>query len=141
MTLREFLERVPPKLNAISEEQAARRPAPGKWSKKEILGHLIDSAGNNHQRIVRAQLVPVLEFPEYEQEGWVRSQSYQTEPWADLVQLWTSLNRHLAHVVEAIPQEALTHTCKIGDHDPFPLSDLEEHYMRHVEHHIEQILS
>ena len=82
--LARILESVPPRLSNISDADAAHRTAPGRWSKKEILGHLIDSAGNNHQRFVRAQFVPVLAFPNYEQEGWVAAQSYATESWPDL---------------------------------------------------------
>jgi hypothetical protein len=58
----------------------ALKPAPDRWSKKEILGHLIDSAANNHQRFVRAQGTPRLEFPGYEQEFWVATQAYASAP-------------------------------------------------------------
>jgi hypothetical protein len=70
--LSRILDQAAPKLSGIGEEEAARRPAAGRWSKKEILGHLIDSACNNHQRFVRTQLSPGLEFPGYEQDSWVR---------------------------------------------------------------------
>lgn len=72
----ESVLKVSGRLRAIDEKDASLRPGPGKWSKKEILGHLIDSAANNHQRFVRLQLAQRLELPGYEQEGWVSVQHY-----------------------------------------------------------------
>ena len=137
--LARILGSVPPRLCDISDADAARRTAPGRWSKKEILGHLIDSAGNNHQRFVRAQFVPSLEFPNYEQEGWVAAQSYATESWPDLVNLWLLLNRHLLHIVKAMPEANLSHQCVIGGNAPVALSALIEDYLAHLEHHLEQV--
>src|SRR5713226_3522328 len=75
------LESSSKRLLAISEESAEKRPSPESWCKKEILGHPIDSASNNHQRFVRLQLAPSLVMPAYEQNGWVRSQNYAGRPW------------------------------------------------------------
>src|SRR5712691_6144508 len=107
--LEAILESAPARLSAISDSdsESARRSAPGGWCKKEILGHLIDSAANNHQRFVRAQLAPRVEFPAYQQESWVASQAYATEPWPDLVNLWVLFNRHLLHTVRAMPDTVL----------------------------------
>ena len=127
------------RLSAIHEEEAAHRSAPGRWSKKEILGHLIDSASNNHQRFVRAQLSPSIESPGYEQDAWVRTQAYQTEPWADLVALWLALNRHLLHVIESIPAVNLDHECIIAGHAPLKLASLIDDYANHLEHHLNQV--
>src|SRR4029434_9691950 len=91
-----------PRLSAISEQKAAQKPAPGKWSKKEILGHLIDSAANNHQRLVRLQLEREISLPGYEQDGWVRVTRYQDLRWPDLISLWAAYNRHLATIIESI---------------------------------------
>ena len=71
MTFAEILQSAPLRLATISDEIASYQPATGRWSKKEILGHLIDSAANNHQRFVRAQFVQSLDTPSYEQERWV----------------------------------------------------------------------
>src|SRR5262252_10395120 len=91
------------RLHLIGEAAASRRPAPGKWSKKEILGHLIDSATNNHQRFVRAQISDELTFPGYEQDEWVRRQDYNSKPWNELVELWRLFNRHVAHIIRNLP--------------------------------------
>jgi hypothetical protein len=87
-------------------------------------------AANNHQRFVRAQFVPVLEFPGYEQE-----------PWPDLVNLWLLLNRHLVHIIEAMPEARLSHECVIGGKPPEALSTLLEAYVAHLKHHLDQIFT
>ncbi len=129
-----------PRLGALSETECSFRLAPDKWSRKEVLGHLIDSASNNHQRFVRAQLSSEIRLPGYEQEGWVRTQSYQTESWENLVQLWKTLNLHLLHVGTKFPDETLSNMCFIGTNEPVTLEFLLIDYVRHVKHHLQQIL-
>jgi len=134
-------------------EAESRRPAaPGKWSPKEVVGHLIDSASNNHQRFVRAQFMDDLVFPGYEQEAWVAAQRYQAAPWSDLVGLWSLFNLHLARVVEAIPA-SVRHQARARHnlHEiawqtvPEGQSTTLEYFMRdyvgHLRHHIAQILA
>jgi hypothetical protein len=134
-----IIAREEPRLRALPDEETARRPAPGKWCSREILGHVIDSASNNHQRFVRAQLGADLSFPGYAQDDWVRTQAYEAEPWADLVTLWAALNRHLAHMVGSIPASRLSTPCSIGGKPPITLEALIADYVRHLEHHLEQI--
>ena len=139
--LRTILETVPPRLRAISESESVRRPAADKWSRKEILGHLVDSASNNHQRFVRAQLVEELHFPPYEQEGWVTVQRYLEEPWETIVQLWQAYNHHLLHVMAAVPESRYRHRCHSGGSEPVTLRDHMADYVRHLDHHLAQILA
>ncbi len=103
--LRLALAAAEPRLKAISESDSALRPAPGKWSPRQIIGHLIDSASNNHQRFVRAVWQNDLVFPGYQQDGWVELQRYQESRWSDLLTLWMAYNRHLAQVMDAVPVE------------------------------------
>ena len=138
--LEELLRTVPPRLVDFSDDAVALKPAPNRWSKKEILGHLIDSAANNHQRFVRAQGAPRLEFPGYEQEFWVATQAYATAPWPDLVNLWLLLNRHLLHVMKAMPPAVLSHECIIGGRPAVTLEALAVDYLRHVDKHLAQLL-
>ena len=77
--LRATVERVTPRLLAMSDADSGRRPAPNKWSPREVIGHLIDSASNNHQRFVRAQFQDDLMFTGYDQDAWVRTQKYQDD--------------------------------------------------------------
>lgn len=127
------------RLRAMGEPGVSRRPSPGKWCKKEILGHLIDSAGNNAQRFVRAQLAAELSFPAYEQAKWVAVQDHASEDWSVLVELWSALTAHIAHVVSRIPEAKLSTPCRIGDGDPQSLSALIEGYVTHTEHHLAQL--
>lgn len=135
-----ILENTPRRLADIADIDAARTPAPGRWSKKEILGHLIDSASNNHQRFLRAQLAERIEFPAYEQEAWVAAQAYGTASWPELVNLWTLYNRHLLHVLRHVPEKALAHEVSIGGNPPVALAAVAEGYLKHVNNHLAQIL-
>lgn len=138
--LARLLETTPERLAAISTEEVSRAPEPSRWSKKEILGHLIDSATNNHQRLVRAQIASRLEFPSYQQDSWVAVQSYATASWPDLAGLWTMLNRHLLHIIRNVPEDCLLRPVAIGGKEPIPLSAVIDGYLDHLEHHLSQIL-
>ena len=127
------------KLKRIDEMEARTKPNPQKWSIQEILGHLVDSAANNHQRFVRAQEVEELVFPGYAQDHWVRVQSYNETSWEDLVELWQLYNLHLAHVITRLPEEKLSMKCKIGQSEPITLEYLAEDYVAHLKHHLKQI--
>jgi len=137
---RSILDRASREFESVSESDSSDKPGPDKWSKKEILGHLIDSAANNHQRFVRAQLSAELKMPGYEQNLWVHAQHYQGEPWENLVQLWKSYNLHILHLVSSIPERALGNYCFIGDNEPVTLQFLVQDYVRHLKHHVDQIL-
>jgi hypothetical protein len=126
-------------LLAIGEEAAARRTGPENWSKKEILGHLIDSASNNHQRFVRLQLDELLVMPSYQQNHWVRTQNYNGRDWRDLVELWLVFNGHLAHVIRHTDPAAAGHIWKAPSSE-YSLEFLIEDYLRHLRHHLAQIL-
>ena len=139
--LARILAATPLRLADVSDAEASQPCAPGHWSKKEILGHLIDSAANNHQRFVRAQLAPSLELPGYQQEQWVAAQHYATESWPDLVNLWLLYNRHLLHILGTVPEASLSCPCAIGGAGPLPLSEVISGYVDHLEHHLSQILS
>ncbi len=126
-------------LLAADPRAAARRPAAQTWSPKEVLGHLIDSAANNHQRFVRAQETDALRLPGYEQNHWVRSQGYIDAEWTHLVALWTHFNLHLADVIARIPSDRYGMPCTIGDSEPVTLEFVIVDYVRHLKHHMAQI--
>ncbi len=140
LQLQQIVNETEQRLGALSEAESQARPSSDKWSRKEILGHLIDSASNNHQRFVRAQFQPQLVFPGYAQVDWNRVQHYQSEAWENLVRLWASYNRHLAHVIAAIPESAGQNSCEIGAGKPVTLEFLVADYVVHLEHHLGQIL-
>ena len=140
-----------PLLAAIADDAAAHPPAPGKWSPKEIIGHLIDSASNNHQRFVRAAWQDDLVFPAYMQDDWVALQDYRHADWRDLLMLWTSFNRHIARVMTSIPADVRTRVHARHNLDriawrtvpstqPATLDFFMEDYVAHLEHHLRQVL-
>ena len=138
----EFLDAAP--------EAAARRPLHGVWSAKEIVGHLIDSASNNHQRFVRARWQDDLLFHAYAPDDWVDVQDYQTAPWDELIVLWREYNRHIARVMAAVPPAVL-----FREHSRHNLHEIAwrtvptgatttldyfmSDYVGHLQHHVEQI--
>lgn len=103
--LREAIAAATPLLEGMDDEMSQRRPAPGKWSPREIVGHLIDSASINHQGFVRASFQDALVFPGYDQDAWVTAQRYQDAPWRELVTLWRTFNLHIARLMESTPSE------------------------------------
>jgi hypothetical protein len=131
---------LPGVLAAFSEPESERRPSPERWSKKEVVGHLIDSAANNHQRFVRGQLAGGQDFPRYEQEGWVRVQGYQAARWADLIDLWRAYNTHLLHVARGMTADGRRATCRVGGGDEVTLEWLFVDYVDHLEHHLRKML-
>ena len=128
------------RLMQFSDAESAEPLSDGKWSRKELIGHLIDSASNNHQRFVRAQMAESHSFPGYEQAPWVSLQGYEAEAWEDLALLWKSYNQHLAHVISRIPEDKLSLSCTVGNGEPVTLGFIVEDYISHMKHHLSQIL-
>ena len=137
------------RLRAINDGDAARQAGTA-WSAKQTLGHLIDSAANNHGRFVVAQMKDDLIFPGYEQDSWVDIQNYREASWPQLVDLWTAYNLHLAHVMSSAPDEKLSqrrsqHTLQtiafetIKETEPTTLEYLMKDYVAHLKHHLNQI--
>ena len=139
--LKDTVERAARDFAGYSDSTTANPIQLGGWSRKQVLGHLIDSASNNHQRFVRAMLQDELIGPHYDQEGCVRTQRYQEARWTDLLEFWSSYNRFLAHVLAGVPESKRATICRIGDYAPMTLEELAADYLRHMEHHLEQIRS
>jgi uncharacterized damage-inducible protein DinB len=133
------VERAAAALREIGEEDAAKPRLAGGWSAKQVIGHLLDSASNNHQRFVRTAIAGSLEFPNYDQNAWSQVEAFQEAPWAMLVEAWTAANRVLAHVLARLPKDAEGYPCQIGEHPPMPLGEVAESYLSHMAHHLEQL--
>jgi hypothetical protein len=111
--LRALVARLQPLLYAITADKAAQRPAPGKWSPKEIVG--------------------------YQQEGWVVLQDYQSRDWAELVAFWAAFNLHIAHIMAQLPAAAAGHTISIDGSAPYRLDFIVGDYVEHLLHHARQM--
>ena len=136
--LKEILLAIPAKLNAITEVDAAIKPAANKWSKKEILGHLIDSASNNHQRFVRLQIEDHVKLPKYRQNEWVAVQHWQEKEWSAIIALWQLYNEHIAYIFKHVDETKLQHIVTLGETD-FTLQFIIDDYVDHMEHHLKQV--
>lgn len=146
--LRQTVNDVTPRLLALGDASATR-PAPGKWSPREIIGHLVDSASNNHQRFVRGQLQDDLVFPGYAQEDWVRIGRYQDASWQELVTFWQLFNLQIARVMEGTPEDIRKRPrprhsfdvigVPIKDGEAATLEHVMSDYVVHLQHHLRQI--
>jgi hypothetical protein len=138
--LRRAIDEVAPLLAVVEEARTTVRPAPGKWCAREVLGHLIDSACNNHRRFVLAQDPDMRQWEAYRQDPWVSAQDYAGEPWSDLVGLWTAYNRHLARVMAITPAAIAAREASSADGSKqLSVAFIMDDYVTHVIHHLDQL--
>ena len=129
------------RLASLPNEAIEARPDPGEWSVKEIIGHLVDSASNNHQRFVRLQVADVLVLADYSQDNdaWVSIQNYQEASWGDLLDLWRFFNLHLSHVIRTVDEKCIDHIWVVDEDKYITLGELMIDYLRHLNDHLQQI--
>ena len=137
--LRTLVNEIPARLSKLPSSQVESKPSLSKWSPKEELGHLLDSAANNHQRIVRVQLEDKLKMPGYDGNAWVELHGYQRRNWQEMIGLWRALNQQLLVAAEAVPNSAWSRTCTIADSQPLTLKFVFEDYIDHMTHHLQHI--
>ena len=148
---RQTIDSAANKLLEIDDVKSEQPRAEDHWSSKQIIGHLIDSAANNHARFVLGQLKDDLVFPGYDQEGWVRTNHYQERAWRDLIELWRSYNLHLHHLMTHADRAKLNTPCtqhtlqeiafkSVPKAEPVTLEYLMRDYVDHMKHHLAQIL-
>lgn len=118
------------------------KPGKDKWSKKEIMGHLIDSASNNLHRFVRCTYEQNFKLV-YAQSEWVAAQHYQDAKIEDLLTLWRLLNKQISTVLKNYPQQMLQITCDTGKQEVNlrTVEFLANDYVVHLEHHLKQIIN
>lgn len=129
------------RIAGIDDASLADKPQPGKWSRKEILGHLIDSASNNLRRFITAQYEAAPPHIVYDQDFWVHVNRYNDMRKEDLIALWQLLNVRIGVVVDGIPQNDLEKLCNTGKgaDELHPLRYLAADYLAHLKHHLAQI--
>lgn len=147
---RQTIESSSPRLLQLSEAQSEQSRAAAEWSPKQIIGHLIDSATNNHARFVLGQIKDDLVFPGYDQDRWVEINHYQQASWAQLVELWRAYNLHLLHVMSHASPEKMKNHCTqhslqtiafetVSEAEPVTLEYLMKDYVVHLKHHLNQV--
>lgn len=130
---------IPPLLKDINDD-TFKAKVTNKWSKQEILGHLIDSATNNHQRFVRSQFedIPVIS---YDQNEWNKYSYYNKFDKAQLVEFWKIYNSQILELIKVMPTENLTKECNTGGLENYTIEFLFNDYVEHLEHHLKQIVT
>jgi len=113
----------------------------GGWTRKQIVGHMLDSAANNRQRFVRASIHGGFAGPDYAQAEWVLAHGYATKPWATLLHWWEVEHAILAAAVDCIPEDRFEAVCKIGENEPVTLRFVVEDYFRHQRWHLKQLMA
>jgi hypothetical protein len=135
-------EIIPPLLSQMQEDFMQKPVHPGKWSRKQILGHLVDSATNNHHRLVRGQTENRPKIA-YDNTAWNESNHYAKMPTAHIIDFWAAYNRHLLQLIRLIPQQKLTREVETGERGNNNIMTLEyvfTDYMDHLEHHLRQVV-
>jgi hypothetical protein len=125
-----------PWLVTVSEAEASVPEREGKWSGKQVIGHLIDSAVNNLGRIIRLQIEAGQSLPGYEQMAWVSLQHYSEREWAQVLALWFALNEHIAWTIGHVDKARLANRGMVSG-EPLTLGFLIEDYVAHMEHHLD----
>jgi hypothetical protein len=130
------------KINGIPEQEFSARPLPNKWSKKEVLGHLIDSAHNNLRRFVCGQYETTPPKIVYDQDFWVKANNYQQTDGKEIVAMWKLINTRIGSVLEKMPTSAYPKECDTGKNivSLHSLEWLAEDYLKHLKHHLNQII-
>jgi hypothetical protein len=141
LELRQLVKDFSRRFDSLSENEFSYKPLPNKWSKKEVLGHLIDSAHNNLRRFVTSQYETTPPKIFYDQDFWVKANAYQTAPKESIIILWRSMNERIADVWLAMPKENYLKECDTGKQSTqlHSISWLAEDYIKHMKHHLNQI--
>jgi hypothetical protein len=144
---KQYLERldklikiIPDLLIQINKNEFDLKPSPDKWSKKEILGHLIDSATNNHHRFIRAQYEDMPRIA-YNQNQWNKLNHYIEMDSTQIITFWTIYNKHLLEIMKRIPNENLQKECISTDEKIYTIEYLMNDYVKHLEYHLHQIVN
>ena len=140
--LQEIVSTYERKFSAIAEHDFSSKPNPAKWSKKEVVGHLIDSGQNNLRRFICGQYESVPPKIKYEQDFWVIANGYQSATQHDVIQLWKLVNNRIVAILSAMPKENYTKACDFGKETPElrTLEWLAEDYVKHLKHHTNQVI-
>lgn len=139
--LSHIVEEFTNKISQLSEEAFSAKPNPEKWSKKEVLGHLIDSASNNLRRFICGQYEPGPKIV-YQQDFWVTANNYQHVKKDNVIQLWRLLNEQICEVLQTMPEQNMSLPADTGK-DKVQLHSIKwlaEDYVKHLKHHLNQIL-
>lgn len=130
------------KLNSFSEKEFAEKPNAEKWSKKEIVGHLIDSGQNNLRRFIVCQYESSPPKIVYDQDFWVQANNYQSMTGGDVIALWILVNKQIANVLTSMDPKNYSKLCDSNRYETKmnTLEWLAIDYVKHLKHHLNQVI-
>lgn len=134
-----FIENAPTLFALLDDVSLNEKPNPLKWSKKEILGHLVDSAANNNQRFIRSQYLEDLTLV-YDQNQWVKHSHYQYMDKEQLFDFWLAYNKHIRHIIQHFEEQNLKKLCITSTPEPLTVEALFIDYVSHMAYHMAQII-
>lgn len=137
LQLEKILEQYKPGLYAIGGDSLVFKPAPHRWSKKELIGHMVDSAQNNIRRFIVARYEEN-PYIVYDQDKWVAISNYQNYDSKDLVDLWYLLNKHITIILRNTSDETAQRTCSAQSQET--IEWFARDYIKHLLHHLHQVL-
>ena len=135
------LDEVRGALESVPESLANVPSRAGGWTRKQIVGHLLDSAANNRQRFVRASTEGTYAGPKYAQDAWVTAHGYTDQTWATVLSWWETEHEILKAVVDRIAEDRLDTKCVVGENEPVTLRWLIEDYVEHQRWHVKQLVA
>jgi hypothetical protein len=140
--LRALVEEYATKFNAINEADFSAKPLPTKWSKKEVIGHLIDSAQNNLRRFIVGQYESQPPKIVYDQDFWVQANGYQQMEKEEVIALWKLTNERICDILTNMPQQNYLKRADTGKTEVQlrSLQWLAEDYIKHMKHHFNQVI-
>jgi len=140
--LQQLVSEFSKKFSEFSEEELSAKRAPNAWSKKEVIGHLIDSAQNNLRRFICGQYETEPPKIVYMQDFWVAANGYNNMNKTEVIMLWKLMNERICAVLENMPIENYNKTCNTGKDDVElrSLQWLAEDYNKHLKHHLNQVI-
>jgi hypothetical protein len=140
--LRSVLDEMEPRIRAISDAEFSAKPRPDKWSKKEVIGHLADSAQNNLRRFISARYEDRPKIV-YDQDLWVNASGYQSAGKDEVIALWRLLNDRICAILSGMPATDYTKLCNTSKGEPEykTLEWLASDYVKHMKHHMNQVIS
>jgi len=140
--LQEIIDLFSQKISAIPEAEFSAKHTPNKWSKKEVLGHLTDSAQNNLRRFICGQYDTTPPKIVYEQDFWVKANDYQAKRSSHVILLWRLVNEQICSVLRTMPAANYSQSCDTGKQEEqlHSLQWMAEDYVKHMKHHLNQII-
>jgi hypothetical protein len=130
------------RISELPEAEFSIKNNPAKWSKKEVLGHLIDSAENNLRRFICGQYESEPPKIRYDQNYWVNANDYLNSPASDIIANWKLINLKICRVLNSMPRENYSKLCDTGKESPnlHTVEWLAIDYVKHLKHHLNQII-